>query len=882
VELGSQLPDRVFAVGRNPIRLSWQVTGAEPALRQEAYEVQAAPEPSFRSGSWTTGTVVSSDQLGVDAPGPALRSREIRFVRARVRTQAGWSGWSNALRFEAGLLESSDWLARPITLPDDPGEIRQSPAPLLRRIFELHSSPVAARLYVTALGLHHVRINGRNITDDLLAPGWTAYRHRVLADTYDVTGLLRPGTNAITATIGDGWFRGRLGYKPGADRCTYGSQIALIAQLEVRDADGRTTVVATGPDWRASTGEVRSADLYDGCAIDLRKRPAGWEDAGFDDGEWVAARVVTTDVPAIEQRTAPPVRVIGVRPAVMRERAPGRTMLDGGQNISGWVRLTVRGSVGDVVAVRHAEVLEPDGSLHLRALRSARATDRYVIAGDAVTVLEPVFTFHGFRYAEVETEAELLGAEMVAISCDAAPRSTFECGDRRVNRLHENVAWSLRDNFVSVPTDCPQRDERLGWTGDAQAFAATGSTLVDAEAFWRSWLRDLALEQDSVLGVPSVVPDVVLDGPMRFGRAGWGDAATIVPWAVYEASGDPSVLDDQWQSMRDWLDSLASRRGDDGLLVPSPQFGDWLDPDAPANRPWESKVDAELLANAFFAHSARLVAAAATVRGEREIADTYAALADDVAGRTWARWRDHALTTQTGAAVALQLKVVPNPERDAVAAALAGLVRAAEGRVSTGFLGTPLVLPALSGSGYLDEAYLMLLRRDPPSWLYQVDQGATTVWERWDAILPDGSIHPGTMSPLAGDEGGQDGHMLSFNHYAYGAVMDWVYRHVAGLAPVLEAPGYREVVVAPKPSRSVGWARASIESAMGLIRLDWRLDAADALSIDLELPFGVQARLQAPATERSVVRIDGVHGSPAATLAAGRHRIEVTHARTSP
>ena len=347
---------------------------------------------------------------------------------------------------------------------------------------------------------------------------------------------------------------------------------------------------------------------------------------------------------------------------------------------------------------RHAEVLEPDGGLHTRALRSAKATDEYILAGEDPVVLEPAFTFHGFRYAEVETTAEILDAQFVAISSDTAPRASFECSDSDLTRFHENVVWSQRDNFVSIPTDCPQRDERLGWTGDAQAFAATGSTLFDSAAFWTSWLRDLALDQDPTLGVPSVVPDVVLSGELRFGRAGWADAATIVPWAVYESYGDLRCSNSNSRACAPGS-ILSQRRGPDGLLVPGTQFGDWLDPDAPVARPWEAKADSDYLANAFFAHSARLVADAATVLGDRSAAETYSALGREMAAATWGRWSDHALETQTGCAVALQLGVAPDGERARVAAALAALVRAAEGRVATGFLGTPLVLPALANSG---------------------------------------------------------------------------------------------------------------------------------------------------------------------------------------
>jgi alpha-L-rhamnosidase len=502
-----------------------------------------------------------------------------------------------------------------------------------------------------------------------------------------------------------------------------------------------------------------------------------------------------------------------------------------------------------------------------------------VLAEDGRVDLEPIFTFHGFRYAEIQTEAEVLAVDVVAISSDLEPRSTFECSHGALNRLHENVAWSQRDNFVSVPTDCPQRDERLGWTGDAQAFAATACTLFDAQAFWSSWLRDLAHDQDDELGVPSVVPDVVLEGEPRHGRAGWADAATIVPWAVYESYGDPAILEQQLPSMRRWVDSLVLRRDHSGLLPEAMQFGDWLDPDAPPDRPWEAKTDSTFLANAFFAQSAGLLAGAAAVTGHpADLISRYRSIEEEVARLTWERWREHIVETQTGCAVAIQFGIAPETERAGVGDRLAEMVRDAGGRVSTGFLGTPLVLPALAETGHFNEAYSMLLRRDHPSWLYQVDMGATTVWERWDAIRPDGSIHPGVMSTPPGmneEEEGPQGHMLSFNHYAYGAVIDWVYRHLAGLAPDRSRPGYRHIIFAPMPVAGVDWATASIDTPLGAASISWRIGSNDRMEAEVELPFGATGEFRSPVTVESTVHCDGAPAESNLALAPGRHNLTV-------
>lgn len=775
---------------------------------------------------------------------------------------------------------TGDWQAQAITLADDEGRTRQGPAIYLRRDFALDAPVREALLHVTSFGVHEARINGQRVGVDLLSPGWTSYSRRVLAETHDVTSMVRPGQNAIGAILGDGWYRGRLGW--GADdRCRYGDRIALIAQLEVWLADGRRVLIPSNTSWRASTAEIRQADLYDGSVIDLRLRQPGWDRAGFDDSPWQPASVVPFDRNVIEPRMTPPVRVIETRRSTLTRTAGGIIRIDSGQNLAGFLRLRVRGQSGDQVTVRHAEVLELDGSLHTRSLRSARATDEYILTNGEEEILEPPFTFHGFRYAEIATSADVLDVEVVAISSDLPLRSEFSCSDERLNRLHSNVLWSLRGNFVSIPTDCPQRDERLGWTGDAQAFAPTASTLVESESFWQSWLRDLDLDQDDDLGVASVVPDVALQGEARFGRAGWADAATIVPWAVYESYGNLDILRRQFSSMQRWVDSLARRQGPDGLLEPSWQFGDWLDPDAPSDRPWEAKADGQYIANAFFSHSARLLAEAAAVLGDSMAGASYATLADRVAMATWERWSDHAIETQTGCAIAFSLGIAPPDSRTVVAETLERLVLEADGRVATGFLGTPLVLPALADAGRFGAAYRMLLRTESPSWLYQVEQGATTVWERWDAIRPDGSIHPGTMAPMA--EGQEEGHMLSFNHYAYGAVIDWVYRHLAGIAPVRARPGYREILFAPRPPASIGWARGSVATPHGTAAIAWRLEDGRLLA-DIEVPVGATGLFDAPTTGASEVTVDDETADAAApvTLSPGRHKVTVTHPAMVP
>ncbi len=872
--LRTQYPDDLIGVDDDVVRLSWQIDAAD-AGRQTGSHIQVSNDPTFDS-VLAEQIDDASEQLDRIAPGDAFASRERRHYRVKAELDGVWTDWSPVCSIEIGLLTAADWSAKAVTLPDDPGGASMSPSPLVRKAFDAKPDVASARLHVTSLGVHRVFLNGQVVSDDLLAPGWSAYHQRLVAVTHDVTDLVTEGENVLSGSLGDGWYRGRLGWNPGLDRCNYGTELGLFAQLEVTYTDGSVQTIATDDSWRASTGSIRFADIYDGCEIDLAKEPTGWTSPGFDDADWSPVALVELDPAIIEPWISTPIRPVVELEVSCSDGPNGVTRVDVGQNISGYLAIEVAGAAGVDVVTHHAEVVEAEGALHLRALRSAIASDRFVLADDQPVTLVPEFTFHGFRYADIKTDAEILSVRAIAISSDLDERSSFVSSHAGLNQFESNVRWSQRDNFVGLPTDCPQRDERLGWTGDAQAFAPTANVLFDSHQFWLNWFRDLSLEQTEE-GVPSVVPNVVLDGEPRMGRAGWADVATIAPWAAYEATGSTASLSQQLDSMVRWVATLRSKRHDDGLLGGEFQFGDWLDPDAPAGEPWKAKADGDFIANSFFVHSARLTAQTATVLGETAIAGEHFALADEMAALTWARWGDHARTTQTGCAVVIELGIAPAAEHPAIADVLASLVREAEGAVSTGFLGTPLVLPALSRHGHFDTAYLMLLRTGVRSWLYQVENGATTVWERWDAIKPDGSIHEGTMEPLEEQgENPDDPHMLSFNHYAYGACIDWVYRNVGGLSPDVEAPGYRHTKIAPKPCTQIISATTTIATGYGDLSLDWAV-GDDRFTATVTIPFGSKASFDAPATDQSVVTIDGAVAGAQVGLGHGTHTISVTH-----
>ena len=597
----SQHPDGLIGVPRDALRLTWSVVSTT-STRQVGAQVAWADDEEWVEEQ----PFVGDASIAVAAPGGMLPDGGERAFRVRIATELGWTAWSEPLVVEGAL----DALSAAMITADSETE---GPSPYLRRAFTLEAAPVRARLRISSLGLHDVRLNGGQVSDEHLAPGWTAYQERVLVATHDVTAALRAGDNVIAVRLADGWYRGRLGWRN--EREHYGSELGLLAQLDVEYADGTSTRIVTDKEWRAATGSIRMSGIYDGTDIDLRLEPRGWDAPGFDDSGWAGVSELDADPALFRPRFAPPVRMVAEIPGVLRQRE-GFVAVDFGQNIAGWVRVVVRGRAGDTVVVRHAEVLEQDGALHVAALRSARATDTYILDRDGEHVLEPAFTFHGFQYADV-TGAEVVEATGIAISSDTPSRSRFASSEPALDKLHENVAWSQRDNFVSVPTDCPQRDERLGWTGDAQAFAGTASTLFDSEAFWRSWLVDLEIDQDADGSVAAVVPNIIVDADFDatgnsqiMGRAGWADAATIVPWAVYESTGSDEALAQQLDSMRRWVDHLDRRAGAVGLLPSEFQFGDWLDPDAPGDRPWEAKVSGDFVANAFFSRSARLLARA--------------------------------------------------------------------------------------------------------------------------------------------------------------------------------------------------------------------------------------------------------------------------------
>ena len=826
-------PGPVIGIGVESPRLSWTVAEAEPGYVQRAYEVEVV-----RGDRTAVYSVESPDQVLVPWPGEPLRSRETATVRVRVRDDQ-WTPWSEPATVEAGLLERPDWAARFIS-PVLFGTIG-SPAPRLTSSIDVPEPVVRARLYATAHGIYIPSLNGSRVGDEQLAPGWTSYDSRLRYQAYDVTHLVRVGRNELDVLLGNGWYRGRLGFD--GERALYGDRLALLAQLEVTTASGATHVLATDGTWSAHESSIIADDLYDGQITDCRRHGAAPAAAG-------RVEIVDADLTRLVAADGPPIRVTDVLPATRVWTAPGgRTLVDVGQNLVGWVRLRVRDlPPGAEVTVRHAEVLEDD-ELGTRPLRAAKATDTYLVSGDAEELLEPALTFHGFRYAEVTGVPNLRpeDLEAVVIGSDLTRTGWFASSDPLLDRFHENVVWGMRGNFVDVPTDCPQRDERLGWTGDLQVFAPTATFLYDVAGFLTSWLADLAADQLPDGTVPHIVPFIRNSQPMTDAAAAWGDAATVVPSVLHQRTGDRGIIERQFSSMRAWVDRVAELAGSDRIWSGGFQYGDWLDPTAPPEDPYRAKADPAVVATAHLARSAQLVADAAETLGHADAAARYGDLASQVRAAFVARFVHEdgriASDAATVYALAIHWSLLPDAAlRERAARHLATLVRESGHRISTGFVGTPIVCDALTSTGCTEDAHRLLLQTECPSWLYQVLMGATTVWERWDSMLPDGTINPGEMT--------------SFNHYALGAVADWMHRSVAGLAPA--APGYREILVRPQPPEQLSYAEARHLTPYGLAAVRWERDGDD-LALTITVPVGANAIVEPPGTDETHRLGHGVH-----------------------
>ncbi|VVJ25192.1 alpha-L-rhamnosidase (EC [Amycolatopsis camponoti] len=737
--------------------------------------------------------------------------------------QTGPDGWQ-----QPGFDDSSWTAARALTAygtgPWGANVAVSAPAPLLRKSFTVSKPVASARLLTTALGLQETHLNGVKVGGEVLAPGWTDYAKRLQYRVSDVTRQIKPGENVLGAMVGNGWYSGSIGI---AGSQKYGTEPWYSAQLKLTFTDGTSTTVATDGTWKSGDGAIRADDLYQGETYDARLA-TGWDRPGFDDRTWAAPRVKTGAKPNLVPQADNGVTVQQeFKPVAWTQPKPGVWVADLGQNFSGWNRLSVTGPAGTTVTMRHAEVLNPDGTIYTTNLRAAQATDRFTLAGTGGTeTYEPRFTVHGYRYVELTglpsapTASTLTGRAMWT---SGAQTGTFTSSNTLVNQLQHNILWGERSNMLSVPSDCPQRDERLGWTGDIGIFAGTSTFNLDVANFLGKFSDDLVDAQHDDGSFTDVAPGV-LSGS---GTAGWGDAGVIVPYTLWQRYGDTGVIDEHFAAMVKWVEYLRSTSGAD-LIRDHQTFGDWLNVN--------DNTAQDLISTAFFAWSSRLVSRMAAATGHTAEATKYGTLADQIGTAFTNRFTQADGTvganTQTGYVLALAFGLLPASRVQPAADKLAARVAAAGGHLSVGFLGVENLLPVLASHGHADVAYQVLLQPDFPGWGYMIGHGATTIWERWDGIKPDGSFN--------------DPGMNSFNHYGLGSVGDFLYRSVGGLSPA--SPGYASLLVAPRPGGGVTSAKSAYETPYGGAVSDWSVSAGK-LTLRVTVPAGSSATVQVPTSQ---------------------------------
>lgn len=797
-------------------RFSWRLeNGKNTNVIQTAYEIRVAKDAATLARGkgliWESGRVPSDQSQFIVYGGPAPRSKERFYWQVRVwDNHKNTSPWSEVGFWEMGLLDQSDWKGKWIT-SGLAGDSINGPVPLFRKTFTLQRDVAAARVYVTARGLYEAFINGQRVGDGWLTPGWTSYSNRIQYQVYDVTNLVGNGNNVVGAIVGNGWYRGPLAWEH--NQGIYGKETALLFQLEITFTDGSSEMVVSDDSWKTSLGPWLSSEIYHGERYDARKEKEGWLQAGYDDRNWMPAKISQQPSAELIATYGPLVtRHETFKPVKIFTTPKGELVADFGQNLVGLLQFRLRGKAGQTITIHHAEVLDKDGNFYIDNLRAAKQKIEYTFKGSGEEVYEPHLTFMGFRYVRLQGySGQLQPADLTATALysDMMPTGNFECSNPLVNQLQHNIQWGQKGNFLDVPTDCPQRDERLGWTGDAQVFSRTAAFNMNTASFFSKWLKDLAADQRDDGAVPFVIPNVLNQNAAA--SAGWADAATIIPWTMYNAFGDVRVLENQYESMKAWVGYMEAQSVNN-LWNTGFHFGDWL-----FYRPFDDNdgrsavTDKYLIAQSFFIYSTELLLQAAKVLGKTDDVSKYS----DLVSKIKEAYLKEYVTpsgrlvsgTQTAYVLALNFDILPEYLRAATATRLADNVKAYGNHLTTGFLGTPYLCHVLSRFGYTQLAYSLLMQETYPSWLYPVKMGATTIWERWDGIKPDGSFQtPG---------------MNSFNHYAYGAIGDWMYRTVAGIREA--APGYKKIIIAPEPGGGLTNASASLMSPYGLIKSGWKI-----------------------------------------------------------
>lgn len=831
-------------------RVSWKTQSDKRGTMQVAYQIQVSQiEDNFQNPLWDTGYRDSDQSIQIEYGGPDLTSRKRYYYRVKVWDNHGReSDWSEVAWWETAIFELEEWKAKWITPTPKEIDPATKSAFLLRKGFLLKDNITSARIYATGVGLYEISINGERVGNALLAPGWTSYSKRIQYQIYDVTAQVKEQSNSVGIMVADGWYKGNLAWEGKSN--LYGEKRGVLLQLVVSYQDGTEEMIVTDESWKASTGPILYSEIYHGETYDSRLEQVGWSEPSFNDTKW--KHVIVHDIPLtklVAQENNPTRVTETIKPLSVFVTPAGDTVLDMGQNMVGRMRFTVDAPRGTKIILKHAEILDKDGNIYFGNLRTAKQKVEYITKGEGPETYAPYFTFQGFRYVMVEGYPDQENGLSIdhflgeVIHSDMLPTGEFECSNTMVNQLQKNIQWGQRGNFVDVPTDCPQRDERLGWTGDAQVFIRTALFNYHGGPFFTKWLRDLEADQLPDGGVPFVIPNVI-DG---HSSAAWGDAAVICPWTVYLNYGDKRILEEQYTSMKAWVEYIRAQGDNEFVWNTGFHFGDWLALDAKEDSYFGATLN-ELVATAFYAYSTQLLRDTSKVLNIAEDVKEYT----DLLNQIKKHYRDEFITplgrlavqTQTAHVLTLKFDLVEGKVKERVAKELNEMILENDYHLQTGFVGTPYLNFTLSNNGYHETAMKLLLQESYPSWLYPVTKGATTIWEHWDGLKEDGSFWSDDMN--------------SFNHYAYGAIGDWMYRVVAGLDMDESEPAYKKVLIKPEiGGREMTYARAIHHSMYGKIVSSWKI-TNEQVQIDVEIPVNTTAHILLPNVKIESIEENGI------------------------
>jgi len=866
-------------------RLSWKmeaVTDDVFNLKQKAYQVLVASSPEKLSDKeadlWNSGKIKSDVNIQVAYHGKALSSQQKCYWKVKVWSNKNGYTWSEEALWSMGLLKESDWKAKWIGdrpdlaqkvyieflnnyVPDKNASLKNirpvtPSSPMLRKSFTVKSAVKDALLYVSALGYYEMGINGNKVGDQVLAPEWTNYDKRVQYQVYDISKNLRIGENVLSSILGDGWYLGMLGptkwHNDYPRRGVYGNDRRLIAQLVIHYLDGTNQIIGTDESWKIKTqGFIVSADNFLGQKIDAGKIPSGWKDIDFDDASWGNAYVDHELKKTLEAQKNEPVRVYKYLSPVNIASFEDKYIVDFGQNLTGWTQLKIRGKKGSVIKVRHGEMLQDNGSLYTANLAAALQEDEYFLSGQN-DVFEPNFTYHGFRFIEISGLISPPNKDMIracAVSSDPEVTGSFECSNTKLNQLWKNILWTQRNNMTSVPTDCPQRDERMGWMGDAQVFSQSSMFNMDMAAFYTKWVKDIRDAQTSRGTFPDIAPHP--NKPeLRFSNSpAWADAGIIIPWRMYENYGDTELLRQHYDAMKRYIENIRKQNPDFLWLKDvGNQYGDWLNANTIIAEGYSNKrgeVPKEVLATAFYANSVRLFSQMAKVLDNEKDAEEYNGLFENIRLKFNEAFVDNEGrikgNTQSAYALALNFDLLPENKQVQAFNHLVECIEEYDYRISTGFVTTIMMMKELVKWGRSDIAYKFLESERLPSWIYSINQGATTIWERWDGYVKG--------------RGFQDAGMNSFNHYSIGAVCEWMNRIILGINPDDRYPAYKHFIIHPEPGGTITWAKGTYNSIMGLIVSDWKMEK-ELFILQVEIPANASATVILPTDRKDHIRLN--------------------------